>query len=132
VNANEKITVLNPVGFAPKFGILLDMVGDAHLEIPKDRYSLEFAPEIVDLVWSTARELHVSQFVDSPSRGWTTDDHIPINEAGIKCIDLIDFEYPDHSNRYWHTSEDTPDKCSPESLEAVGKVLLQIIYTTKP
>ncbi len=121
-----------PVGFSPSFGILLDMIGDAHLEIPKDRYSEQYAPEIVDLVWSAARDLHVQQFIDAPARGWTTDDHIPFNEAGIKCIDLIDFEYPDASNKYWHTTEDTPDKCSAESLEAVGKVLLHVIYTAKP
>lgn len=121
-----------PPGFAPAFGILLDMVGDKDLQIPKDRYSMEYAPDIVDLVWSTARNLKIPQFIDAPSRGWTTDDHIPINEAGIKCIDLIDFEYPDASNRYWHTTEDTPDKCSPESLEAVGTVLLNVIYQYKP
>ena len=120
-----------PVGFAPRFGILLDMIGDAHLEIPKDRYSLEHAPDIVELVWSAARDLKVHQFVDSPSRTWTTDDHVPLNEAGIKCIDLIDFEYPDASNKYWHTTEDTPDKCSAESLEAVGKVLLRVIYSAQ-
>lgn len=120
-----------PSGFTPAFGILLDMIGDKQLEIPKDRYSLEYAPDIVDLVWSTARELNVPQFVNTTSNGWITDDHLPLNQAGIKTIDLIDFNYPDSTNRYWHTAEDTPDKCSPESLEAVGKVLLHVIYRYK-
>jgi hypothetical protein len=38
---------------------------------------------------------------------------------GIPCIDVIDFDYP-----YWHTLQDTPDKCSPESLGQVGRTLL--------
>jgi len=117
-----------PPGFAPAFGILLDMVGDKQLQIPKDRYSLLQAPDVVNLVWSTAAELGIPEFVPETYRGEIQDDHLPLNEAGIKTIDLIDFNYPDASNKYWHTTEDTPDKCSPESLTAVGRVLLQIIY----
>lgn len=114
--------------FKPAFGILIDMIGDAQLEIPKDQYSIRYAPEIVDLIWSKARELGVYQFSER-LQGYVMDDHLPLNEIGIKTVDLIDFAYPDESNRYWHTVEDTPDKCSPGSLEAVGKVLLDIIYT---
>lgn len=121
-----------PAGFVPVFAILLDMIGDKQLDIPKDRYSVEVAPDIVDLVWSTANELKMPQFINSLSRGKTIDDHVPLNEAGIKTIDLIDFEYPDTSNRYWHTAQDTPDKCSAQSLEAVGAVLLHVIYNYKP
>jgi Zn-dependent M28 family amino/carboxypeptidase len=51
------------------------------------------------------------------------DDHVPLIEAGVPCIDIIDFDYP-----YWHTTEDTPDKCSAESLEMVGKLILALIY----
>jgi glutaminyl-peptide cyclotransferase len=114
-------------GFKPMFGILLDMVGDSQLEIRKERFSLKYAPDIVELVWSTAKMLGVEQFSDN-TQSWVQDDHLSLNEAGIKTIDLIDFNYPDESNRYWHTTQDTPDKCSPESLEAVGKVLIYVIY----
>ena len=116
-----------PKEFSPAFGILLDMVGDKELELRKERYSLKYAPDIVELVWSTAKELGVAQF-SWETQDWVTDDHLPLNEAGIKTIDLIDFYYPDRTNRYWHTTEDTPDKCSPESLEAVGNVLMHVIY----
>jgi len=116
-----------PAGFNPDFGILLDMVGDAQLEIPKEANSLQFAPDVVDLIWSTARGLGITTFIDAPGET-VYDDHLPLNEAGIRTIDLIDFNYPDESNRYWHTVEDTPDKCSPESLEDVGSVLLHVLY----
>jgi hypothetical protein len=120
-----------PGGFRPMFGILLDMVGDNQLQIPKEPNSLRYAPDVVDLVWSTARDLGVYQFADVTQRP-VADDHLPLNEAGIKTIDLIDFDYPDDSNRYWHTTQDTPDKCSAGSLEAVGKVLLTVIYQQNP
>jgi glutaminyl-peptide cyclotransferase len=111
-----------PPGFHPVFGILLDMVGDRDLEISKEPNSMHFAPDIVDLVWSTARNLGVYQFSQNVQTA-VMDDHLPLNDAGIKTIDLIDFDYP-----YWHTTEDTTDKCSAESLEAVGKVLTTVIY----
>ncbi len=116
-----------PPGFSPMFGILIDMIGDKELEIMKERYSLTFAPDVIDMVWGKAKELGVHQFSDK-LQGYVTDDHLPLNNVGIKTIDLIDFDYPDTSNQYWHTHRDTPDKCSPESLEAVGKVLMAVIY----
>ncbi len=116
-----------PEGYRATFGILLDMVGDANLELMREPYSETYGKDIVDLVWATARSLGVYQFTDREQHA-TLDDHLPLNKAGIKTIDLIDFAYPDDSNRYWHTTEDTPDKCSAESLGAVGKVLLEVIY----
>jgi Zn-dependent M28 family amino/carboxypeptidase len=46
------------------------------------------------------------------------DDHIPFLEAGIPAVDIIDFDYP-----YWHTSADTTDKVSAQSLQVVGETL---------
>ena len=117
--------------YAPRFGILLDMIGDKFLEIPRERHSVQYAPDIVDLVWNKAKELGYPQFIDEPGEE-ILDDHIPLNEAGIKTIDLIDFDYPDQTNRYWHSHQDTPEHCSAESLEAVGTVLTHIIYSQQP
>jgi glutaminyl-peptide cyclotransferase len=112
-----------PAGYKPLFGILLDMVGDADLRIPMEQNSMASAPGVVGMVWDAAQELGISQFVSVPG-DQIEDDHLALNEAGIPTIDLIDFQYP-----YWHTLADTPDKCSSESLEAVGRVLVNVIYT---
>ncbi|MFA6456887.1 MAG: M28 family peptidase [Bacteroidota bacterium] len=109
--------------YNPQFGILLDMVGDRDLQIPLEQNSMQFAPQLMDIIWSTAEEVLATQFVRIPGEA-ISDDHLALNEAGIPTIDIIDFQYP-----YWHTHQDTPDKCSPESLEAVGKVLSAVIYT---
>lgn len=118
-------------GIVPRFGILLDMVGDAQLEIPQELHSLKYAPDIVSLVWKTARELGIHQFVDRPGDE-ILDDHVPLNEAGIKTVNLIDFNYPDATHRYWHTHQDIPEHCSPESLGAVGTVVTHVVYTQRP
>ena len=52
------------------------------------------------------------------------DDHRAFyNETGIPSIDIIDFDYP-----YWHTLEDTPDKCSAKTLGIVGHVVSEYLY----
>lgn len=109
-------------GYLPQFGILLDMVGDKDLQIYQEINSLKYAPQIVKKVWGRANDLGLSAFHAEP-RFEVTDDHVPLNNAGIPCIDLIDFDY-----RYWHTTQDTPDKCSAESLQQVGQLILSIIY----
>jgi len=51
-----------------------------------------------------------------------------IQHADIPSVDLIDFHYPNRYQNYWHTIQDTPDKCSAHSLEIVGQVLYDYIY----
>jgi hypothetical protein len=119
--------VASNVKYFPKYAILLDMIGDAELSIPVEGYSKHYAPDVVAQVWGVAEKLGIYQF-QPDVRGYVFDDHVILNEAGIPAIDIIDFEYPDVSHRYWHTLEDTPDKCAPESLKAVGDVLMELIY----
>lgn len=108
---------------SPAYGILLDMVGDRDLTIYREGISQQRAPKINDLVFGIARELgHSKYFIDSV-RHTVLDDHVPINDAGVPCIDLIDFDYA-----YWHTVEDTPDKCSPDSLRVVGDTVAEVMY----
>jgi glutaminyl-peptide cyclotransferase len=120
-----------PADRQPRYGILLDMVGDANLELPKEQNSIRFAPDVVRTVWNTARELGIPQFIDQVGDE-ILDDHIPLNEVGIKTIDIIDFEYPDATHNYWHTHNDTPEHCSAESLGAVGTVLVHVVYSSTP
>lgn len=111
--------------YRPSLGILLDMVGKKDLTLYKERNSMQFAPDMVERVFSMAKKLGVGEFKDS-AKHTVYDDHIPLNQAGIRCIDLIDFDYP-----AWHTLGDTPDKCSGQSLAQVTKVLLDLIYRSK-
>jgi len=113
--------------YRPLFGILLDMVGDRDLRIYQELYSCEASPEIVKRVWEKAKDLGLGDVFIPIPRYAIMDDHIPLLQAGIRCIDIIDFDYP-----YWHTSGDTPDKCHPGSLKAVGDVLLALIYEAEP
>lgn len=109
--------------YQPIYGLLLDLVGDADLHVKKEAYSVQFAGHIVEKVWSAARSLGITAF--EPQIGYAVfDDHMPLIERGIPCIDIIDFDYP-----YWHTTQDTPDKCSAASLETIGTVVVHLVYS---
>jgi len=108
--------------YLPQYGILLDMIGDRDLHIPVEGYSQQYVPEVVDKVWSKAESLGLTVF-DRGSEYYMVDDHLELIKVGIPCVNVIDFTYP-----YWHTVEDTPDKCSPESLGIIGTLVLHLIY----
>jgi len=107
--------------------ILLDMVGDADLSIKIDPVSYRSSPRVIEEIWSLAKEIGYDQFKMEMGASMY-DDHVPFIEKGIPAIDIIDFEYPGPDHQYWHTHDDTADKCSPESLEAVGNTVLTWLY----
>ena len=109
-------------GYRPRLALLIDMIGDKNLQIYREGISQEYAGDLNDYIWNTAADLGARDFIDEV-RDTISDDHVPLLSKGIKSIDIIDFDYP-----YWHTQEDTPDKCSAESLGEVGRVLTAAIF----
>lgn len=116
-----------PAGYAPYYGILLDMIGDQDPEYPIEGNSQSHAPEVVERVWSVAEQLGHGALFQRRNRGAISDDHVPLNRAGIHTIDIIDFEYGP-GNMYWHTLDDVVENTSPQGLAAVGEVLTTLIY----
>ena len=111
-----------PPGYQPLFAVLFDMVGDKDLQIYQEGNSVAFAPEVVQRVWRIAAERgHGKTFVPG-ARHTLTDDHVALQQVGIRAIDVVDFDYP-----YWHTTEDTIDKVSAASLQIVGDVAVALV-----
>ena len=103
--------------------ILLDLVGDCDLSLPREAYS---DPELYTYIALQAPG------DDTPFGGTTAaivDDHVPFLDAGVSAVDLIDFTYGPgpRPGAYWHTPEDTLDKVCPESLDAVGEAVLAVL-----
>lgn len=121
-----------PEGYNPQFGILLDMVGGQGAKIYQEHFSLRYAASIVDKVWSAARHAGFSSVFANEVGGGVTDDHIPVNEAGIPTIDVIPF-YPDCRQSSfgptWHTINDDMEHLDANTLKAVGQTLIQVIYS---
>lgn len=123
-----------PSGKPPRFAVLLDMIGDKDLRIPKEGFSVTAAPDAVETVWSiAARTGHGDVFVDEQGIS-LTDDHVPLQQAGLRAIDLIDFTYgpSNGGGGAWHHSpDDTLDKVSAASLAVVGDVMMAVVRLTR-
>jgi glutaminyl-peptide cyclotransferase len=100
----------------PDAAVVIDMIGDANLNIYRE---LNSNPQLTDQIWAQADRLGYSQYFIAQPKYRMLDDHIPFIDAGIPAVDIIDFDYP-----YWHTTADTTDKVSAQSLKIVGDTLL--------
>ena len=106
----------------PDAVIILDMIGDSDLNIFKERNS---DSALMDQIWQVAQNSGYGKYFNSSYKHQMQDDHIPFINLGIPAVDIIDFDYP-----YWHTTSDTADKVSPQSLEAVGVTIYN--WITEP
>jgi len=111
------------IKIAPRAVVIIDMIGDADLNIYLERNSnIAIRTEI----WDTAASLGYGDIFINQEKYSMEDDHTPFLEAGIPAVDIIDFDYP-----YWHTTQDTPDKVSAESLKTVGDTLLNWVVSNQ-
>ncbi len=106
----------------PSAVIVIDMVGERDARFPIEGFSGAASAALNGKIYAIAEKLGISNFVRAEGRP-IIDDHLPFIQAGLPAIDIIDFDYP-----FWHTLEDTPDKCSAGSLSAVGSVLVSFIW----
>jgi glutaminyl-peptide cyclotransferase len=102
--------------------ILLDMIGDADLNVDRDDNS---DSKLLDLIRDTAAQLGYQSFFFARELA-IEDDHLPFKNVGVPVADLIDFDYG-YNNSFHHTSQDTLDKLSPKSLQIIGDVVLATI-----
>jgi Zn-dependent M28 family amino/carboxypeptidase len=107
----------------PQAVVIVDMVGDANLNIFEERNS---DPKLTAEIWAKAANLGFGKYFVSTPKYDMIDDHSPFLAAGIPAVDIIDFDYP-----YWHTTADTLDKVSAQSLQTVGETLWAWIVSQK-
>lgn len=119
-------------GYRARFGVLLDMAGARGARFPKEGVSVNFAPQVVDKVWSVATELGYGNYFVPDAASGTTDDHYFVNTiAHIPMVDIINrpLDSPNGSfGEYWHTAHDDMSVIDPNTLKAVGQTMLGVIY----
>lgn len=98
----------------PDAVVVVDMVGDKELQLYFEQNS---DAGLRQEIWRVGESLGYPAFMDQVKYSML-DDHSAFLAQGIPAVDVIDFDYP-----FWHTPEDTLDKVSSASLEAVGRTL---------
>ena len=116
-----------------RFGILLDMVGGQGARFYKERFSKQYASQVVEKVWAAARVVgYGSMFPDSDGEH-ITDDHVSVNTvAHVPCIDIIPF-YPECEQSgfgpTWHTVNDDMQHIDLNTLQGVGQTVIQVLFS---
>lgn len=121
-------------GYRANYGILLDMVGSKNAAFFKEQVSMEYAPNIVDKVWTKARALGYGKYFINALGGGVTDDHLYVNRGrNIPSIDIINYDQDSETGfgSYWHTMDDTMKNIDKETLKAVGQTVLEVVYNEK-
>ena len=97
--------------------ILVDMVAGRRPHILEESNS---TPWLRETVFRKARQLGYASSFDG-GQFPVEDDHLPFVQKGVSAVDIIDLA---PFQAYHHTAQDTLDKCSPDSLAIVGRVVL--------
>lgn len=117
-----------PADGRPIYGVLLDMVGDADPRFPVEAISAQHAQPVVRKVWRVAERLGYRDFFPNAVGERLVDDHVPLIEAGLPTANVVDFTYGPN-NGWWHTPDDVPERLSAATLEMVGEVVTELIYS---
>jgi glutaminyl-peptide cyclotransferase len=117
------LTTLYPAT-KPEQGIVFDMVCDRNLDLSPEPSSLSYAKSEVTRFWNIGASIAPQSFLPIPTRYPIGDDQDALAAAGIPSFLVIDFDY----DPWFNTTKDTIDKCSSNSLEAVGRTLLTYLY----
>lgn len=117
----------------PRYGILLDLVGDKQAEFRYEPLSRQAHTPLVDAIWEIAKERQSPYFLHEMGNS-VSDDHVILNQYGIRTINIIDVNLvgnidPNPRRQYWHTSQDVIDNISSNTLADIGNVLLDFLFT---
>lgn len=123
---------ITPKNYKADFGILLDMIAAKGAKFGREQYSMDSASDIMNKVWQLAQTMGYSDLFKDYKAGHIADDHVYMNQAGIRTIDIINIPRP--SNRestfghYHHTIKDDINIIDKRNLRVVGQVVLAVLY----
>jgi glutaminyl-peptide cyclotransferase len=110
----------------PESAVVFDMVCYRDLHLHPDLSSLAYARAEVLKFWEIGATIAPAVFSSEPTNFPIGDDHTALAGAGIPSFLVIDLLY----EPWFNTTNDTIDKCSAASLEAVGRTLLRYLYAS--
>ncbi len=116
-------------GYRAYYGILLDMVGAGDARFFREGTSMEYAPRIVDKVWSAASVLGYGNFFVAQDTHAMTDDNLFVSSnAKIPMIDIIDYNSNTGFGSYHHTTGDNMSVINKRTLNAVGATVMYVVF----
>jgi hypothetical protein len=118
-----KYFAANAGSYRPLYAVLVDMIADKTPRFGIEDTSQRMAPEVVQRIWGLAEDLGYGAYFTRVNVGAIGDDHVPLNNAGIRTANIIDCCDPP-----WHTTQDNFENVSPVGLGIVGTVLVELLF----
>lgn len=116
-----------------RYGILLDMVGGEQTAFRKEGFSLRYAPAVLNKVWTAAQRMGHETLFSYEAGSYVTDDHMPLNRAGLPCVDIVGGNVDGTGfPATWHTIDDHMQHLSAATLRGVGETVADVIYSERP
>ena len=116
--------------YRAKYGILLDMVGNANPRYTKEEVSRTFAPGLVEKVWNVANQLGYGTSFVNQNTPAILDDHLYVNQIiQIPMIDIVQNQEGVSFFEHWHTINDNLDVIDKDALKQVAHVVYTILYS---
>ncbi len=111
-------------GAKPVAAAIFDMVCYRDLRLPSEASSVAYARSEVEKFWSIGNAVAPNIFVPQVTASPISDDQNALADADIPSFLVIGFAY----DPWFNTTQDTIDKCSAASLEAVGRTTVRYLY----
>jgi len=120
--------------YKAQYGILLDMIGAANATFYHEGFSSRYAQSVLSKIWGKAYQLGFGHYFINNSSNYITDDHYYINT--IAKIPMVNIVHQDKNSNtgfppFWHTLQDNIHNIDRQTLAAVGKTILAILYEEK-
>ena len=120
--------------YRANYGILLDMVGAKSASFYKEGYSVQYASNVTEKIWSLASSLGYGSFFINKKGGYITDDHVAVNQLhrapSVNIIHTSE-ESPHGFGDFWHTHNDNINVIDKSTLKAVGQTVMEVLFTEK-
>ena len=118
--------------YRARFGVLLDMVGTANATFYKEGYSVEYASNVTEKIWTLAARLGYGNFFINKKGGYITDDHVAVNE--FHRAPSVNIIHTSQDSRhgfgdFWHTYNDDMSVIDKSTLKAVGQTVMEVLFT---
>ena len=118
-----------PEGPKPRFGVNFDMVGRIGATFPVEIYSARSAGTVIEKIQRAARKAGFQDFFPKTYVGPVVDDHIYLMQGlNVPVIDLIHMTEEGRFPPEWHTTRDTSEFISRNSLKVVGQTVIQMLW----
>jgi hypothetical protein len=105
------------------------MVGAKNARFTKEGISRSSAGPVLKKIWNLAKAMNKDRyFVDVETEAIVDDHRFIVENTRIPMLDIVNHPKDRTFGYHWHTHQDDLEVIDPTTLQAVGQVILAVVY----